>query len=588
MFDRKLLHIVFTAFLALSVTDGPSARTLQDSVVVFRPDTLVTEIVQLQDSVVAAMPDSTTAAPQEAGGALRAKVDSLRAAMQAREPSAAELASRADSLRRRYEFASSVDLYGRALKVSTDSLERIALEEAMVLSQNGLSMTSYASRPSVLARERYSLDDFYLHYPLEDGAWRVTPNALDSLGGTLARATYVPEGVEEIYFSAADAGGTRNIYHTEWLDSLWSVPQLVNEDVTTSSDEIYPMLTQDGKSLYFASKGLYGMGGYDLYVSQWDRAKGDWGTPVNLGFPYSSPYDDFLYANSSDGLHTLFASNRDCPPDSVDVYVLEYDSMPLRKSLDDPQELRRLAALRPGGAQETVEAVKEEEHSDMARYIEQMNVVRSLRDTIYRFNSSLDEMRSHLSEVAAEEQSAYIGTIVSKESALPQMQKKLDEAVTALQEIEMEFLMSGVVIDPSALEPEPEQEAPEAYEFVTMSPGAAFPMIFETPEPEFDYTFRILPEGQLAEGEIPSGLVYQIQFASSSRRMPVAEFKGLSPVFEKMSVSLRYTYSVGVFRTYADVLSHLNEVKRRGFKSAFIVAWLDGRSISVTEARSRE
>ena len=60
------------------------------------------------------------------------------------------------------------------------------------------------------------------------------------------------------------------------------------------------------------SKGLYGMGGYDLYVSQWNSETGDWDVPVNMGFPYSSPYDDFLFINTEDGKYSIFASNRGC------------------------------------------------------------------------------------------------------------------------------------------------------------------------------------------------------------------------------------------------------------------------------------
>ena len=58
---------------------------------------------------------------------------------------------------------------------------------------------------------------------------------------------------------------------------------------------------------HFASKGLYGVGGYDLYVSELDKETGDWSIPVNMGFPYSSPYNDFLLVNSEDGKYTFNA-----------------------------------------------------------------------------------------------------------------------------------------------------------------------------------------------------------------------------------------------------------------------------------------
>lgn len=266
--------------------------------------------------------DSTVSALRE--NLLKSKVDSLRESMgRRRSVSVPALRAAGDSLRLRYEFASSVRVLESALDACTDSLERDGIEERLLLSRNGLSMSDYCSRPSVIARKCFSIEDFFLYYPMRDSSWRALPNCLDSAAThPLVRASYIPDGAEQLYFSAPDASGIYNIYHTENQDTAWSVPSLVNEEMTTAHDEIFPVLSEDGKSLYFASSGLYGMGGYDLYVSHWNERTRDWDTPMNLGFPYSSPYDDFLYFNSEDGRYTIFASNRACSRDSVIVLSL--------------------------------------------------------------------------------------------------------------------------------------------------------------------------------------------------------------------------------------------------------------------------
>ena len=41
-------------------------------------------------------------------------------------------------------------------------------------------------------------------------------------------------------------------------------------------------------------------------------------------------------------IRASFASNRECGRDSVTVYVLEYDSMPVRKAVSDVGELREM------------------------------------------------------------------------------------------------------------------------------------------------------------------------------------------------------------------------------------------------------
>lgn len=504
----------------------------------------------------------------------------------------------ADSLRLSYDFPTSVEYYRRALEEEKDSLKRIDIDEKMALSQNGQSMMDYCSQPVVIAKRKFSLKDFFLYYPLKDESWRTVPNQLDPDGGDpFARAVYVPSGANVLYYSAKDDSGIRNIYKTQLMDSLWSVPSLVNEQVTSSSDEIYPMESPDGKSLYFASKGLYGMGGYDLYVSRWNSELNDWDTPVNLGFPYSSPYDDFLFINTEDGKYSIFASNRECTADSVYLYVLEYDSMPVRKAVTSVKDLRILTDMTPvndPSRLDNASAVSEKmpENSQTQEYMAKMAQVRSLRDTISAYNNALDEERAHYTSAPEEQKQALMADIVNKESKLPAMQDSLSKAVAELQKIEMDFLVKGVVIDPDKMLSAADKEVvgvSDGYTFTENDYGPTLSLRMMKPAPTFDYSFKILPTGRFAEDNtLPSGLVYQIQLFTIGQHATVKQIKGLSPVFEKLGPSLKYTYSVGVFRTYRDVLSNLNKVKRLGFRSASIVAFSDGKSISVTEARHKE
>ena len=516
----------------------------------------------------------------------------------ARKVDFSRLKESADSLTKAYKFNAAVELLQNA-KEAADSADAVRLDEMMVPAQNGSNMTGFCSNPVPVAKERFSLKDFFLYYPLQDRSWRITPNQLDSTANDpFAKAIYIPDDVKQIYWSGKDSDGIRNIYRTALGDSLWTVPELVNEQLTSSSDEIYPMISPDGKQLFFASKGLYGMGGYDLYVSNWDKELNDWGVPVNMGFPYSSPYDDFLYINTADGKYSMFASNRECPADSVDIYVLEFDSMPVRKEINDPDELKKLCSLTPDNDPTRIDnhsATTDENgqnNADMSRYSEQMLTVRSLRDSIYKFSTDLDRDRSWLSETSGEERSRLAASILSKEAMLPKLQDSLARASRELQKIELEFLQSGIVIDPEKIHREADRElvgADAGYTFSKKSPGARIRLDMEKPAPSFDYTFQILEQGRFAEDNtIPQGLYYQIQLFSMMSKATVKQIKGLSPVFERPGSNGRRIYSVGLFHTYKDVLANLNKVKRAGFRSAIIVAFLDGKPITVQKARAIE
>jgi len=479
------------------------------------------------------------------------------------DPRVDRLLAEADSLRRIYEFAEAVGRCRQAMEYTADSLKMLEIEDCQIFCENGANLRQYAYSPSVVSRKRLALDDFYLYYPLEDKGWHPVAG----------------QGVSDGY------GGFPYVaYSCE--DSL----RLTAADM----EKVYSVVSADGKSMYFSSASLYGMGGYDLYVSRRDGPDSEWGTPVNLGLPFSSPYDDFLYVDTEDGKYTLFASNRGCPADSINVYVLEYDSMPVRSAMEDVGRLRELMELNPCMKM----AVEEEEDSadaipenaDTERYAGKMAEVRALKDSIYLYNKALDEARELFAmSDDVDERIRLTNEILRKESWLPRLEEALGKAASELQSIEMEFLFKGILIDPDKMAPSlelHEDEGVEAdeYRFVKKSPGDTLYLV--KGEDEFDYTFQILPEGRFApDNTLPDGVVYQIQVFNVGRKATVSQLKGLSPVFEKVSASRRYNYSVGVFTSYRDATEALSRVKRLGFKNAYIVAYRDGNPIAVSKAR---
>lgn len=502
----------------------------------------------------------------------------------------------ADSARLAYDFPKAEEICQRVME-ALDSNSRTEAAEHLILAQNGLSMMNFCSTPKVISKQVFPLKDFFLFYPLKDHSWRKVPNQLDSIPTKgIETATYLPDGAQTLLYSSTDEDGIRNIYITNFKDSAWSVPALINEQLTSSSDEIFPMLSPDGKSIFFASKGLYGMGGYDLYVSSWNEENGDWDVPVNMGFPYSSPYDDFLFINTEDGEYSIFASNRECSKDSVCIYVLEYDGMPVRKSITGLSELRELCSLTPAEDKSKFDnrsAVMDAstDNAETKEYVARVRAVRAIRDSIAAFNKNLDEMRSGLSMATGDEKAKLTKTISESEAKLPALNDSLAKASKALQEVEMDFLSKGIVLDENKLQAAADREivgSSSAYTFSKNSYGPAPHLNILKPKPSFDYSFKILPEGKFAENNaLPEGLVYQIQIFAQSKKATTDDIKGLSPVFERQSGG-RYIYSAGMFRTYKDVLSNLNKVKRRGFRSAFIAAYIDGRPISVPNARKME
>ncbi len=508
------------------------------------------------------------------------------------------LVSLGDSLHRAYRFAEAHGTYLEALghmsqRDSTDSSAVFSVNERILMAENGRNMARFARKPKVIDRRRFSLEDFFLYYPLEDRSWRSIPNQLDSSASDgLVRALYAPEWDDAILFSAPDGKGVRNICLTEFEDTVWTAPVLAGEAVTSGSGEIYPMFSPDRKTMYFASRGFYGIGGYDLYMSEWDAEKGEWAAPRNMGFPYSSPADDFLFVNSEDGQYSLFASNRECSRDSVFVYVLEYEEYPVHVPVEEPDSLLALSRLEPLRSKAPRRDETDFPDNDLTRkYMERMARVRSLRDSISDLSFSLEELRTEYAfGNDAEERSAITDRILRLESELPRLQDVLDRANVELRDVEMEFLKKGVFIDPDLGDDSESEDSPmDGYEFRRRSAGAPLDIEVASPEEKFDYTFMVLEEGRLAEEQsLPQGVVYQIQMYGSAKKAAVKDLRGLSPVYESRSPSGLYIYRAGRFASFAQAAASVEAVRRQGFRSAYVTACIDGKDVPVSKARAIE
>ena len=501
-----------------------------------------------------------------------------------------------DSLHRAYDFAEAESVYLQvldSLDVVDDSLVVKDVRERLRMSENGKNMSRFVQVPQAAGKRRLPQEAFFLAYPLEERSWRPLPNILDAYSGhEYVRSLYAPDWNDVLYFSAEGPSGTRDIMMTMLDDTVWTVPVPVSELSDPSADEIYPMLSPDGKTMYFASDGLYGVGGYDLYKSVWDEQRQRWSAPQNMGFPYSSPADDFLYVESEDRDYALFASNRECGKDSVYVYAVRYEDYPVHTPMTDPFELQELSLLNPPIVEAQEEAVADIPDNELTiKYMEKMDQVRVLRDSIASTSSSLEALRNeYVFGNDPAERARLTNEILQLETRIPSLQRALDKASAELGAIEMEFLKEGIFLN---MDMQKEDEAPVAdmpeYDFRMRSMGDSLAIAVHVPEVKFDYTFRIEPEAVYAEDQtIPGGIVYQVQLFSGGRKANLSELKGLTPIYEHRTPSGLYIYRAGLFGVYQEAVAAAEQIRRRGFKDAYITAFIDGKEVSVVSARTEE
>lgn len=140
--------------------------------------------------------------------------------------------------------------------------------------------------------------------------------------GQASDIVYVNELGNKCIFSMNNGNGGMRLYSCDLLANEWSTPEplkgLEEEGLT---DMGFPYMMPDGQTFYFAARGGSGLGGYDIYYTRFDAKNGRFMKPENIGLPFNSEADDFLYVISEQDSIGFFATSRRQPEGKVCVYT---------------------------------------------------------------------------------------------------------------------------------------------------------------------------------------------------------------------------------------------------------------------------
>ncbi len=107
-------------------------------------------------------------------------------------------------------------------------------------------------------------------------------------------------------------------------DGSWGQPQPISSKINTPYAERYPMISENGNRLYFASKGHNSMGGFDIFYSDKDTS-GNWSEPKNMGYPINSTFDDFSICFTRNGQCAFVSANRKEGYGGKDIYYIIFN-----------------------------------------------------------------------------------------------------------------------------------------------------------------------------------------------------------------------------------------------------------------------
>lgn len=132
---------------------------------------------------------------------------------------------------------------------------------------------------------------------------------------------YLNEMGNKAYFGKADKNGVRQIFTSDKLGDRWGEPILMNGLSEGIDEADYPFMMNDGITFYFAARGEESIGGYDIFFTRYDSRSGAFLKPENIGMPFNSEANDYMYAADEQSGIGYFVSDRRQPEGKVCVYI---------------------------------------------------------------------------------------------------------------------------------------------------------------------------------------------------------------------------------------------------------------------------
>jgi len=94
------------------------------------------------------------------------------------------------------------------------------------------------------------------------------------------------------------------------LSDYWGETKNLGVPINSTSRDMSPHVSSDGRVLFFDSERPGGFGVQDIWMTMRETEDGDWGPPINLGPTICSPSGDFAPCVSFDGSTLYFTSTR--------------------------------------------------------------------------------------------------------------------------------------------------------------------------------------------------------------------------------------------------------------------------------------
>ena len=235
-------------------------------------------------------------------------------------------------------------------------------------------------------------------------------------------------------------------------------------------------MLSDGTTLYFSAISNEGLGGLDIYVSRYDSESGKYLLAENIGLPFNSDSNDYMYAVDELNNIGYFATDRRQPEGKVCIYTfipnqkrltyasegLSDDVIRSRARIDciadtwDDGEARQQALARIGSMTENSQKAKSEDFdfviNDETTYHslsdfrdadnrDRLNELNQMRQRYRQLETELEKARLYFSTKATDsEKNGLRAEILGYEQEYYQLEKNIRLLEKIIRNTEIKLL----------------------------------------------------------------------------------------------------------------------------------------------------
>lgn len=209
----------------------------------------------------------------------------------------------------KYHFEQAANEYELFLENEKGNNELIQKQKQCIV---GAEMLKYIELIEVVEKIVVEKTNFLSKYQL--------PHEIGSIEQLSEQKTsYTTERKDRKFFSH-EKNSQLDIFYSDLLLNDWSEPISVSKNINTNYNESFPFMMTDGITLYFASDNPEGLGGYDIYMTRFSPITNEYLPAKNIGMPFNSTANDYMFAVDEINGIGIFATDRDQAKDSVAIY----------------------------------------------------------------------------------------------------------------------------------------------------------------------------------------------------------------------------------------------------------------------------